>query len=74
MSATAASGVEVVAVAMPALGDRSYLEHDGEVALVVDPQRDIDRVLALAAAWGVPRSPGEEPSAGRGPPRAALCP
>lgn len=31
----------------PSLGDRSYLVHDGEVAFVVDPQRDIDRVLAL---------------------------
>jgi glyoxylase-like metal-dependent hydrolase (beta-lactamase superfamily II)/rhodanese-related sulfurtransferase len=37
----------------PSLGDRSYLVHDGEVALVVDPQRDIDRVLDLAAAEGV---------------------
>ena len=36
-----------------ALGDRSYLAHDGSVALVIDPQRDIDRVLALAAARGV---------------------
>ena len=35
------------------LGDRSYLAHDGEVAVVVDPQRDIDRVLDLAAAHGV---------------------
>ncbi|KKE98302.1 MBL fold metallo-hydrolase [Mycolicibacterium obuense] len=31
------------------LGDRSYLIDDGGVAVVVDPQRDIDRVLALAA-------------------------
>ena len=31
----------------PTLGDRSYLVHDGEVAFVVDPQRDIDRVLDL---------------------------
>jgi hydroxyacylglutathione hydrolase len=53
MSATAGSGVEVVAIDTPALGDRSYLAHDGEVAAVVDPQRDIDRVLALAAARGV---------------------
>ncbi|OBH48922.1 MBL fold metallo-hydrolase [Mycobacterium mantenii] len=30
------------------LGDRSYLVSDGEVAVVVDPQRDIDRVLELA--------------------------
>ncbi|GEL17082.1 MBL fold metallo-hydrolase [Pseudonocardia asaccharolytica] len=35
------------------LGDRSYLAHDGEVAFVVDPQRDIDRVLDLARAEGV---------------------
>lgn len=34
------------------LGDRSYLiDHDG-VAVVVDPQRDIDRVLASAAERG----------------------
>ena len=35
------------------LGDRSYLAHDGEVAVVIDPQRDIDRVLDLAAAQRV---------------------
>ena len=52
MSTTAGSGVEVVAIDTPALGDRSYLAHDGSVALVVDPQRDIDRVLALAAGRG----------------------
>jgi glyoxylase-like metal-dependent hydrolase (beta-lactamase superfamily II) len=43
----------VVAIDTPALGDRSYLAHDGQVAVVVDPQRDIDRVLDLAAARGV---------------------
>ena len=53
MSATAGSGVEVIAIDTPALGDRSYLAHDGLVALAIDPQRDIDRVLALAAARGV---------------------
>ncbi len=30
------------------LGDRSYLVDHGDTAVVVDPQRDIDRVLALA--------------------------
>jgi hydroxyacylglutathione hydrolase len=40
--------VEIVAIDTPTLGDRSYLVTDGEVALVVDPQRDIDRVLVLA--------------------------
>src|SRR5579859_3127432 len=53
MSITAGSGVEVAAIDTPALGDRSYLAHDGEAALVIDPQRDIDRVLAMAAARGV---------------------
>ena len=53
MSTTTGSGVEVVAIDTPALGDRSYLAHDGQVALVIDPQRDIDRVLALAADRGV---------------------
>lgn len=33
----------------PGLGDRSYLVHDGTLAFVVDPQRDIDRVLSAAA-------------------------
>ena len=42
--------MEVVAIDTPALGDRSYLAHDGSAAIVIDPQRDIDRVLALAAA------------------------
>jgi hydroxyacylglutathione hydrolase len=45
--------VTIVPIETPTLGDRSYLVHDGEVALVVDPQRDIDRVLELAAAAGV---------------------
>ena len=38
----------IIPIETPTLGDRSYLVHDGEVALVVDPQRDIDRVLDLA--------------------------
>ena len=37
----------------PTLGDRSYLVHDGSVAFVVDPQRDIDRVLAAVDRHGV---------------------
>ena len=35
------------------LGDRSYLITEGDVAVVVDPQRDIDRVLDLAREQGV---------------------
>ena len=45
--------VEVLPIQTPSLGDRSYLAHDGSVAAVIDPQRDIDRVLALAAGLGV---------------------
>jgi hydroxyacylglutathione hydrolase len=45
--------VEVLPIETPSLGDRSYLIHDGSVALVIDPQRDIDRVTTLAAEHGV---------------------
>jgi hydroxyacylglutathione hydrolase len=41
---------EIVTIQTPALGDRSYLIHDEAQAVVVDPQRDIDRVLAVAEA------------------------
>jgi hydroxyacylglutathione hydrolase len=47
------SSLTVVPIETPTLGDRSYLVHDGEVAFVVDPQRDIDRVLALLDEHGV---------------------
>lgn len=43
--------VEVVATS--SLGDRSYLAHDSRVAVVVDPQRDVDRVVELAGRLGV---------------------
>ncbi|MFE1386880.1 rhodanese-like domain-containing protein [Streptomyces albogriseolus] len=45
--------ITVLPVETPGLGDRTYLAHDGSVALVVDPQRDYDRVTALADAAGV---------------------
>jgi len=44
---------EIVTIATPSLGNRSYLATDGSAALVVDPPRDSDRVLAVAAARGV---------------------
>ena len=34
----------VISLDTPTLGDRGYIAHDGKIALVVDPQRDIDRV------------------------------
>ncbi|MBT2585710.1 rhodanese-like domain-containing protein [Arthrobacter sp. ISL-95] len=45
--------MDVVVIETPQLGDRSYLVHDGTVALVIDPQRDIDRVEAAAIEAGV---------------------
>jgi hydroxyacylglutathione hydrolase len=45
--------VEIATISTPSLGDRSYLVTDGTVALAVDPQRDIDRVLALTASRGI---------------------
>ena len=45
--------LEIIPVETPTLGDRSYLVHDGRDAFVIDPQRDIDRVLDLAADRGV---------------------
>lgn len=48
-----AGGLAVEVIETSSLGDRSYLATDGEVAVVVDPQRDVDRVLAVAGRIGV---------------------
>jgi hydroxyacylglutathione hydrolase len=45
--------IEIETIQTPSLGDRSYLVTDGAVALVVDPQRDIDRVLSATAGRGI---------------------
>jgi glyoxylase-like metal-dependent hydrolase (beta-lactamase superfamily II) len=45
--------VHVEVIATEELGDRSYLAHDGRVAVVVDPQRDIDWMEAALARLGV---------------------
>lgn len=45
--------VKIIPIETPSLGDRSYLAHDGSVGFIVDPQRDIDRVLDLADDEGV---------------------
>ena len=46
-------GLTVSILETPNLGDRSYVVDDGRSALVIDPQRDIDRVEAVLAARGV---------------------
>ena len=45
--------IEIIPIDTASLGDRSYVAHDGEVAVVVDPQRDIDRVLAITEPRGL---------------------
>ncbi|WP_240619485.1 rhodanese-like domain-containing protein [Blastococcus sp. TF02-8] len=50
---TTVAGLTVVSLETLSLGDRSYLVHDGSVAFVVDPQRDIDRITAVLERDGV---------------------
>jgi len=45
--------VDIVTIETPSLGDRSYLVSDGTTALVIDPQRDIDRILAIVEREGL---------------------
>jgi hydroxyacylglutathione hydrolase len=45
--------VDVITIETSGLGDRSYLATDGEAAVVIDPQRDIDRVTSLLEARGL---------------------
>ena len=45
--------VKIINLDTPSLGDRSYIAHDGKTALVVDPQRDIDRVEEIIRAENV---------------------
>ena len=45
--------LQIISVETPSLGDRSYLVHDGEVAFVIDPQRDLDRITDLLDEHGV---------------------
>lgn len=45
--------LKIINLDTPTLGDRSYIAHDGTTALVVDPQRDIDRVEEILASQGV---------------------
>lgn len=45
--------MDVITIDTPQLGDRSYLVHDGTSALVIDPQRDTDRLEAAVRNAGV---------------------
>ena len=50
---TETTAITVIPLETPTLGNRSYLIHDGGVAFAVDPQRDIDRILALLDSLGL---------------------
>jgi hydroxyacylglutathione hydrolase len=45
--------VQVEVLETSELGDRSYVAHDGTTAVVVDPQRDVDRVEKVLADKGL---------------------
>lgn len=44
--------MDIVTIETPSLGDRSYVVLHDDVAVVIDPQRDIDRVLDLVRDRG----------------------
>lgn len=50
---TYTSTPHVLVLETPGLGNRGYIAHDGTHAVVVDPQRDIDRVEHLVAEHGL---------------------
>ena len=45
--------VDIITIDTPSLGDRSYIATDGDVAVVIDAQRDIDRVLEVVDERGL---------------------
>ena len=47
------AGLRVITIETPSLGDRSYIAHDESKAVVIDPQRDIDRVLSHVEGLGL---------------------
>jgi hydroxyacylglutathione hydrolase len=45
--------IDVITLSTPELGDRSYIVHDGDVGVAIDPQRDWGRLLDAATVAGV---------------------
>lgn len=45
--------IQIETIETSSLGDRSYLVTDGQVAMVIDPQRDIDRILDFVVQRGL---------------------
>jgi glyoxylase-like metal-dependent hydrolase (beta-lactamase superfamily II)/rhodanese-related sulfurtransferase len=48
-----ADGFLVTTIETPSLGDRTYLVHDGSTGVVIDPQRDLDRIIDAIDEAGV---------------------
>ena len=46
------TALEIIPIETPNLGDRSYVVGRGATAIVIDPQRDIDRVEEILASRG----------------------
>lgn len=46
------TSLNIIPIATPNLGDRSYVVGNGSSAIVIDPQRDIDRVQAVLDKHG----------------------
>ncbi|WP_298208673.1 rhodanese-like domain-containing protein [Ferrimicrobium sp.] len=45
--------MDITVIATPELGDRSYVISEGSTAFIVDPQRDIDRIITTCADRGL---------------------
>ena len=45
--------IRACTLSTPELGDRSYLLHDGRVGAVIDPQRDVNRIIGIARSENV---------------------
>jgi hydroxyacylglutathione hydrolase len=52
LTAGAVTDPDFVVIETPNLGDRSYVVAVGGIAVAIDPQRDIDRILAVLADRG----------------------
>ena len=50
---TATSAPHVITIETAGLGDRGYVVHDGVHAMVIDPQRDTDRLSHVLAEHGL---------------------
>ena len=48
--------MDVTIIETSGLGDRSYVVDQDGVAVVIDPQRDIDRVRDRSSSWRTQRS------------------